>query len=127
MRKKMLMIGIVVVVSIVFVFGGWYIAFTRFGVGPAFPFLAVKKLDESQVEMLEVAENQLMALVDTEEQAQEIAAQYGITLVSCDMGVAVYHTEENPLEVINRGQENGYPELSLNYVQRINDNGLTME
>ena len=117
MRKKMLMIGIVVVVIIVFVFGGWYIAFTRFGVGPAFPFLAVKKLDESQVEMLEVAENQLMALVDTEEQAQEIAAQYGIEFVSFENGLALYHTEEDPFEVITRGQDNGYPQISVNFVR----------
>ena len=117
MRKKMLMIGIVAVVIIVFVFGGWYIAFTRFGVGPAFPFLAVKKLDESQVEMLEVAENQLMALVDTEEQAQEIAAQYGIEFVSFENGLALYHTEEDPFEVITRGQENGYPQISVNFVR----------
>ncbi len=117
MRKKMLMIGIVVVVIIVFVFGGWYIAFTRFGVGPAFPFLAVKKLDESQVEMLEVAENQLMALVDTEEQAKEIAAQYGIEFVSFENGLALYHTEEDPFEVITRGQENGYPQISVNFVR----------
>lgn len=117
MRKKMLMIGIVVVVIIVFVFGGWYIAFTRFGVGPAFPFLAVKKLDESQVEMLEVAENQLMALTDTEEQAKEIAAQYGIEFVSFENGLALYHTEEDPFEVITRGQENGYPQISVNFVR----------
>lgn len=113
----MLMIGIVVVVIIVFVFGGWYIAFTRFGVGPAFPFLAVKKLDESQVEMLEVAENQLMALTDTEEQAKEIAAQYGIEFVSFENGLALYHTEEDPFEVITRGQENGYPQISVNFVR----------
>ena len=113
----MLMIGIVVVVIIVFVFGGWYIAFTRFGVGPAFPFLAVKKLDESQVEMLEVAENQLMALVDTAEQAQEIAAQDGIEFVSFENGLALYHTEEDPFEVITRGQENGYPQISVNFVR----------
>ena len=117
MRKKMLMIGIVVVVIIVFVFGGWYIAFTRFGVGPAFPFLAGKKLDESQVEMLEVAENQLMALADTEEQAKEIAAQYGIEFVSFENGLALYHTEEDPFEVITRGQENGYPQISVNFVR----------
>ncbi len=117
MRKKMLIIGIVVVVIIVFVFGGWYIAFTRFGVGPAFPFLAVKKLDESQVEMLEVAENQLMALADTEEQAKEIAVQYGIEFVSFENGLALYHTEEDPFQVITRGQENGYPQISVNFVR----------
>lgn len=127
MRKKTLIIIMVIVVIIVLVFAGWYIAFTRLGIGPAFPFLAVKELDMSQAEMLEVAENQLTALADTEEQAEGIAEQYGITLVSYDMGVAVYHTEEDPFEVINRGQENGYPELSLNYVQRINENGQTME
>lgn len=123
MKKKMLKVIIVIVIIIVLVLGGWYIMFTRFGVGPAFPLLPMRKLDQSQMEPLELAENQLMALADTEEQAQEIAEQYGITLVSYEGGTAVYHTEEDPFSVIVRGQENGYPELSLNYVYTIDDNG----
>lgn len=57
---------------------------------------------------------QLMCMVDTLEEAQKIAELYGITLVEHDYGIAVFYTEENPREVIIRGRENGWPELSLN-------------
>lgn len=93
--------------------------FVHFGRGPTFPFLGAQEIDRSNIVPLELAEDQLTALTDTEEQAQEIAEQYGITLVSYEMGVAVYHTEEDPLEVIARGQEKGYPALSPNFVQSI--------
>ena len=119
MKRKMLIIiiGIVGIVALVLV--GWYVMFVHFGRGPAFPFLRAQAIDESSIEPLELAENQLIALADSEEQAREIAEQYGITLVSYEMGVAVYHTEEDPLEVIARGQEKGYPALSPNFVQSI--------
>lgn len=119
----MVVVGAVVVVVVV-VLVGWYVMFVHFGKGPAFPFLPVKKI-EMDVERGEIAENQLVGIVDTEEQAQEIAGQYGITLVSYEYGIAVYHTQEDPLEVISRGQESGYPALSLNYVQTIYENGQT--
>lgn len=121
MKSKMLKIILGVAAVVVLAFGGWYIGFTRFAIGPSFPILQAKEIDTSQVRVSELAENQLIGLADTEEQAQEIAEQYGITLVSYDMGVATYHSEENPLEVINRGKENGYPELSLNHVQSVNE------
>lgn len=127
MKNKVLTVIIVIVIITVLVLGGWYLLFTRFGVGPVPPLLPVKKLDQSQIKSLELAENQLLTLADTEEQAQEIAELYGIALFSYEGGVAVYHTEENPLEVIARGQENGYPELSLNYVNNINNNGYGRE
>lgn len=59
---------------------------------------------------------QLMCIAETEEEAQEIAELYGITLVEYGYGVASFFTEENPREVIKRGQENGWPELSLNSI-----------
>lgn len=117
----MLMIGIVVVVIIVFVFGGWYIAFTRFGVGPAFPFLLTANAEMERVSEMQLEDNPLMATVDSKEAAEEVAELYGITLVSCENGVAVYQTEEEPMQVIARGQENGYPQLSLNFKRELHD------
>ncbi|MBR5420065.1 MAG: hypothetical protein IK115_02835 [Lachnospiraceae bacterium] len=57
---------------------------------------------------------ELIALTDSEEEAQLIADQYGITLVVYAQGVATFHTEEDPQEVIKRGEENDLPKLYLN-------------
>lgn len=64
---------------------------------------------------------ELMCLCDTEEEAQKIAEMYGIELVSQYYGVATFHTDEDPKEVIKRGEELGYPELSLNNVVYLDD------
>ena len=57
---------------------------------------------------------QLMALVETQEEARKLAELYGIELVEYGEQVALFHTEEDPQTVIQRGVENGWPELSLN-------------
>lgn len=113
MRKKMLWI-IIPVVAVILVMGGWYIAFCYFSIGPAFPFLPVSDsvLDVQQGEVK--AEQPLMAMAETEEEAKKIAEQYGIELVSFSDGVAVYQTDEKLADVIARGQEQGYPQLYLN-------------
>lgn len=117
MKKKMLTVVIVIIAVIALVFVGWYVIFVHFGIGPAFPFLpeqevSMENLHEVQEGM--TAEEQLMALVETEEEAQSIAEQYGIEFESFSDGVAVYKTEEDPAAVIARGEENGYPPLYLN-------------
>ncbi len=59
---------------------------------------------------------ELIALADTDEQAKEIATLYGIELKRHENGVAVYVTQEDPREVIKRGEENGWPTISLNNI-----------
>lgn len=94
--------------------------FCHFGIGPAFPFLTVQRVEIAEVEIEgNVGQNQLMALVETEDEAQEIAKQYGIEFVSFSEGVATYKTEEDPSEVIARGEESGYPPIYINYVRSI--------
>lgn len=115
MKKKMIILVIIMIV--VFFFAGWYFMFSRLGIGPAFPFLPSKELELEGVEMGIAAEDQLMALTETKEEAENIAQLYGIELISFSEGVATYRTEEEPREVIARGQENGYPQLYLNYVR----------
>ncbi len=58
---------------------------------------------------------ELIALADTEEQAKQIAEQYGIRLKSYAAGVAVYTTTKDPQTVIQMGIDKGYPLLSLNH------------
>lgn len=117
MKKKMLTVVIIIVAVIVVVLAGWYIMFMKFGIGPAFPFMKPEKLEMSDAEQFMIADNALMAAVQTEEEAQELAGQYGIELVSFENGIALYHTDEDPFAVIARGQENGYSQLSINFVR----------
>lgn len=56
----------------------------------------------------------LMAEAESQEAAEELAELYGITLVEFRSGLATFFTEEEPKEVIRRGQEKGWPELTLN-------------
>lgn len=64
-----------------------------------------------------VADNSLMSEAETEEEAKKIAEQYGIEFISFENGLALYHTEDDPFEVIARGQENGFPQLSINFTR----------
>lgn len=120
----MIVVGIVAVVALIM--GGWYYMFCYMGIGPAFPFLPMAELEIEGVQAMPLADNPLMATVDTEEEAKEIAELYGITFVSYENGIAVYQTDEDPMQVITRGQENDYPQLSLNLRRELyndSDNG----
>ncbi len=64
---------------------------------------------------------ELMCLADNEQEAEKIAAQYGIKLESFANGVATFSTSEDPQAVIQRGKENGYPELDINQVIQLDD------
>ncbi|NLG03608.1 MAG: hypothetical protein GX567_07265 [Clostridia bacterium] len=66
-----------------------------------------------------IAQDSLMALVDTQEEAEEIASLYGITLTEFKQGVATYYTYDDPYEVVKRGETNGYPPISINYLNSI--------
>lgn len=117
MKKKMLTVVIVIIAVIVLVFVGWYVMFVHFGIGPAFPFLKVQQMEIDGLDRVMIADNSLMSESETEAEAREIAEQYGIEFVSFENGIALYHTEEDPFEVIARGQENGYPQLSINFIR----------
>ncbi|MBD5450103.1 MAG: hypothetical protein HDR28_08120 [Lachnospiraceae bacterium] len=117
MKKKMLTVVIIIVAVVALVLVGWYIMFMNFGIGPAFPFIKVQSMDLEGMDQMMMADDSLMAAAESEEEAQEIAEQYGIELVSYENGIALYHTEEYPFDVIARGQENGYPQLSINFVR----------
>ncbi len=57
---------------------------------------------------------ELFTLVETEEEALELAELYGIELVRFSYGVASFHTDEDPAEVVRRGEENGWPPIEIN-------------
>lgn len=62
---------------------------------------------------------ELIALTDTEEEAQEIAELYQIELLSFSEGVAVYSTDQDPYELFALGEERNYPPLSLNQIKQL--------
>ncbi len=66
---------------------------------------------------------ELFAMAETEEEALELAALYGIELVSFDYGVATFHTDEDPAEVVRRGAENDWPVLEVNGLVSAFDGG----
>lgn len=117
MKKKMLMVVIVIIAVVALVLIGWYVMFVHMGIGPAFPFLPTADIGDKVSIRIPIADDPLVADVGTQEEAQKIAEQYGITLVSYGNGIATYQTDEDPYEVIARGEKNGYPQLSINFVQ----------
>ena len=59
---------------------------------------------------------ELLATVGTLEDAERLEELYGIELVEFGDGLAVFHTEENPAEVVRRGEQNGWPALEVNHL-----------
>lgn len=74
--------------------------------------LVIESPEESESESDSTTE--MVALVDTESEAQEIAELYEIELLNFSNGVAVYTTDRDPYELIALGNEKGYPTLSIN-------------
>lgn len=109
----------VVVCAVILV--GCYLLSVYFGIGPALPFMQYEEINVGEGEQVMIAEDQLMALADTEEMAREIADQYGIELRSFANGIAVYRTEEDLFEVMERGRANGYAELSINFIRTLDE------
>lgn len=62
----------------------------------------------------------LICSASSQEEAEAIAEQYGITLVEYSDGTAAFYTDEDPREVIRRGIEQGWTELSLNRISQFN-------
>ena len=69
---------------------------------------------------VEIAEGaELFAAAETREEAEEIAALYGVELVDFSYGVATFHTQEDPGEVIRRGEGKDWPTLEVNTVTHL--------
>jgi len=64
---------------------------------------------------MEYEEGTLLATVESEEDAQEIASLYGIDLVSVRYGLAVFHTDRDIREVMEQGALNDWPRLEPNW------------
>ena len=62
---------------------------------------------------------ELLCLAEDEAEAKAIAEQYGLELVDFGYGVATFHTEDDPYAVIQKGKQNGWPELSINHPKEL--------
>jgi len=70
--------------------------------------------EDKQSEPTPNGESEVIALADSEEEAQRIAGLYQIELKSFSLGVAVYTTDKNVAELIQMGKDNNYPEIAPN-------------
>lgn len=66
------------------------------------------------------AAGELVGMFDTEQQALEAAKLYDVKLKDFSYGTAVFSTDKDLDELLALGKENGWPELSKNYVYTIN-------
>lgn len=62
--------------------------------------------------------NELIGEAGSKEEAEEIAALYRIVLLEYQENIALFRTEEDPMEVIARGEKEGYPQLWLNDIRQ---------
>lgn len=85
------------------------------------PVLSPRPEGDKPVAGEPAAGQELMCLADSREEAQRIADLYEIELVSWEEHVAVFHTEEDPNEVIRRGEANDWPRLDINHVIVLDD------
>lgn len=69
----------------------------------------------------EYVPNELVAMAESESEAKEIGAMYGLTLKNYSYGVAVYYVEDgaNLDKIIQDGIDKGYPELYKNYIYSV--------
>lgn len=82
-------------------------------------FIPIEQASEETVPTPPEDSPQLTALVDTLEEAQEIADLYGIELDSYSYGVAAYRTDKDIEELLRFGQEQDYPTLEPNQTNEI--------
>jgi len=61
-------------------------------------------------------EGTLIAIVENEEQAREIAELYGIELISVEDGLAIFHTDLDIMALIELGLENDWPPVQPNWI-----------
>ncbi|MGN0306598.1 MAG: hypothetical protein ACI4DN_00125 [Lachnospiraceae bacterium] len=112
---KKVVIGIIVAIIVVAVIIVGVVVYRR---------SRIEKLIEerginTQIETEEMVTT-LIANVETNEEAEEIAELYGIILISFEDKVAIYETEKDPQELIRMGEEKGYPAIGINNSFTIN-------
>lgn len=117
-KNILIILTVLLVILAAVVIGGWKMGWLKD------LFTKRQQIEFSQAVLIrdeEAGQNtgELMAVTETKEEAEKIAELYGIKLESFEEGVAVYSTTEPVWDVISRGKELGYPELSLNYVRKM--------
>ncbi len=112
MKKKWLIVlAVVVILVAVAGVGAWKMGLFEKLFGPKYKI-------ETEAAYFAAPGRELMATVESREAAEKLAALYGIELVNYADGVAEFTTDQPLGEVINKGKEEGYPELSVNYTRK---------
>lgn len=78
----------------------------------------LENLPVKPTEPIEQRDLELLCAADTEEEAEKLAEDYGIELISFDSKIAVFQTDKAYEEIVEIGKEKGLPELSRNNIMR---------
>ena len=62
---------------------------------------------------------ELMCACTSEKQARDIASVYGVSFVEYAYGIATFTTSEDPAAVVQRGKDNGWTPMEINYSRSI--------
>ena len=104
--KKKFIITVVLAVALVFCLGA--------------AFWLKPKKEEVHIDgkPIEQGNLQLVCMTDTNEEAEKIAADYGIELLSYAEKVAVFQTDKSYAEILEIGKDKGLPGLSPNNIMK---------
>lgn len=124
MKLIVLVLGLIVLAAVGICGCGGNRELTRAVADESIPKLQKLESDEDDsladsTENGDTKNTELIALADTREEAEEIAKLYGIELSTYSYGVATYTTDKNAFELMEMGEENGYPALSLNHENKL--------
>ena len=77
--------------------------------------------EKAKIELRNVTESgllELVGLVEGQTEAEQLAEDYGISLLECNEGVATFRTDKTYDEIIKIGEEKGLTKLSINGRQK---------
>ena len=107
---KKVVIGIIVAIIVVAVIIMGVVVYRR---NHMF-YESIGGIEEGNTVVEKKIEGSLIAIVQTREEAEEIALLYEITLAGYENNIAFYVTDRDPQELIMMGKEKGYPTISIN-------------
>ena len=106
MKKKMLTAAVIFITLFLFITAGWYLMYIYLGWGAMPPFMKVRRVEQDPINEFMAEDASLMAVVESEEEAMEIAEKYMIEFVSFQKLFAIlfqlrlfvnpYNTKANP-------------------------------
>lgn len=107
-KKVMFVVGIVIVGLAITVMGGKVIKYVTT------PTYSLNYGETRKNAVVMQKSHTMIAQVESQQEAEEIANLYGIELLQYQNKIATFFTQKDPLELMRWGKEQGYPSLGIN-------------